>query len=442
MIEKLVKNKSTSLFIQRVKDAESFWNRISGEKKNLLLGNSLLLDGNIERAITYLDNTPSNFQTKYNLMNAYKRTGNVEQFEELKEELMDNYLNQYESNISKTLNKKVAFFLSYLGNTGAMKVLLLHKKWLEELGYEVTLFVPYPDKNKVLSYNLFNQELKLTTYSSDKELRKIASKYDIAYAPHWDHLFPLHQYFKKVFFFTQGDYDIFSEETNVINLLKMFYSFPVDMFTVSKFLASHVSRKHLRDIQVIPCGIDLKQFNPGDKFVEKTVLVVGTAAVQQKNISNVLTHLLLLKQRLKFNIVWINPQDNIKEVRDIIVVNDPDPETLAMYYRKSHLYVSGSEIESFSLPPLEAMASGTAVVSANNGGVLQYGLDGYNLCLFEPKDWSKMINLVEELLTNDSKREVLSSNGINTAQEYDVEKVKIKFQEYITESTNSLIITN
>lgn len=441
MIEKLVKNKSTSLFIQRVKDAESFWNRISGEKKNLLLGNSSLLDGDIEKAITFLDNTSSNFQTKYNLMDAYKRAGNVKQYEKSKEELMANYPNQYELNNSKTLNKKVAFFLSYLGNTGAMKVLLLHKEWLEELGYEVTSFVPYPDKNKVLSYNLFNQELKLTTYSSDKELRKIASKYDIAYAPHWDHLFPLHQYFKKVFFFTQGDYDIFSEESNVINLLSMFYSLPVDMFTVSNFLASHVSRKQSRNIQVIPCGIDLNQFNPGDKFIEKTVLVVGTAAVQQKNISNVLTHLLLLKQRLNFNIVWINPQENIKEVKDITVVNDPDPETLAMYYRKSHLYVSGSEIESFSLPPLEAMASGTAVVSANNGGILQYGIDEYNLCLFEPKDWSKMINLVEELLINDSRREFLVSHGIKTAQDYDIKKVKIRFQKYINESTNSFLIT-
>jgi len=442
MIEKLVKNKSTSLFIQRVKDAESFWNRISSEKKNLLLGNSSLLDGNIERANTFLENIPSTFQTKYNLMNAYKRNGNMEQYKKLKEELMTNYANQYELNNNKTLNKKVAFFLSYLGNTGAMKILLLHKRWLEELGYEVTLFVPYPDKNKVLSYSLFNQKLELITYSSDKELRKIASKYDIAYAPHWDHLFPLQQHFKKVFFFTQGDYDIFSEETNVINLLNMFYSLPVDMFTVSNFLASHVSRKQSRIIQVIPCGIDLNQFNPGDKFIEKTILVVGTAAVQQKNISNVLTHLLLLKQRLNFNIVWINPQENIKEVKDIIVVNDPDPETLAMYYRKSHLFVSGSEIESFSLPPLEAMASGTAVVSANNGGILQYGIDGHNLCLFEPKEWSKMINLVEELLTNDSKRELLSINGINTAQDYDIKKVKIKFQEYINKSTNSFVITN
>ncbi len=110
MIEKLVKNKSTSLFIQRVKDAESFWNRISSEKKNLLLGNSSLLDGNIEKAITFLENIPSTFQTKFNLMNTYKRTGNMEQYKKLKEELMTNYANQYELNNNKTLNKKVAFF--------------------------------------------------------------------------------------------------------------------------------------------------------------------------------------------------------------------------------------------------------------------------------------------------------------------------------------------
>lgn len=442
MIEKIVKEKSTALFRQRVKDAEFFWQRANEDKRKLILGTSMLIDGDISRGKELFDQLSPSFHTKFNLMSAYKWQNDLVNYEQLREEIIEQYEVQLNSIESKPVKKTVAFFLSYLGNTGAMKMLLTHKEWLEEDGFQVDLFVPYSEKNKVLPYSLFNKTYELKTYSSDKDLRKISNKYDIGFAPHWDHLLPLQQNFKKVFFFTQGDYDVFSDNQNTINLLRQFYWLPFHLFTVSDFLQQHVFRKQLRIPQVIPCGIDINLFQPGEKFEKTTILVVGSASVVQKRISEVLTHLLILKQHYDFEIVWINPLENIKEVEGIKVVNNPDQQTLAMYFRRSHIYVSGSEIESFSLPPLEAMSSGTPVVSANNGGILQYGKHNENLLLFESNNWGQMTKLVEELLTDESKRKILGLNGLETAKEYEINKVKQQFLDYVHNAVEQKFILN
>lgn len=50
-------------------------------------------------------------------------------------------------------------------------------------------------------------------------------------------------------------------------------------------------------------------------------------------------------------------------------VRDPSRDALSRLYRESRVYLCASDYEGFGLPVAEAMASGTAVVSTDNGGV-------------------------------------------------------------------------
>lgn len=437
VLEIKVKEKSNTLFNQRMNDMSTFWSRNSEEKRQFLLGTSLLMDGNLHLGIELYNRTELTFNKRYNILSAYKLFNQLDKYHTFKTELMNHHEEDFHRIESKTHNKKIAYFLAYLGNTGAMKMLLLHKEWLEEAGYSVDFYVPYSTKGLKYASTLFSKEIQVHTYCADKDLRKISSKYDIAFAPHWDHLYPLQQYFKKVFYFSQGDYDIFSEEPNVIKIMQQAYWMPTHIFTVSSFLKEHIQRKTFREPLIIPCGIDTNHFKPGDKFKKKTILVVGSATIQQKKIAEVLSHMLLLKRQHDMDIIWVNPMDNPETLEGIRVINNPEKDELAELYKKSHIFVSGSEIESFSLPPLEAMASGTAVVAADNGGILEYGVHDENVLLFKPNNWDDMNRYVTELLVNEDKRNQLAASGITTAQKYQSYRIKEQFIQYVNQCMSS-----
>ena len=96
----------------------------------------------------------------------------------------------------------------------------------------------------------------------------------------------------------------------------------------------------------------------------------------------------------------------------------PTQEELGRLYRTSDLYISASYYESFSLPPLEAMASATAVITASNEGVKEYAVDGENCLMFEPGNVKQLIEKTKYLLESVELREKLSEQGLKTAKGY------------------------
>jgi len=85
--------------------------------------------------------------------------------------------------------------------------------------------------------------------------------------------------------------------------------------------------------------------------------------------------------------------------------------------------LSTSWYESFALPPLEAMASGVAVVATDNGGISTYAKGGYNCLLAQPGDTNGLLTSLISLILNENKRNTLVSNGLKTASEFNIENM-------------------
>ena len=81
-------------------------------------------------------------------------------------------------------------------------------------------------------------------------------------------------------------------------------------------------------------------------------------------------------------VVWVTPSPPLHGPLGEVVVSPSQPQ-LAQRYREATVFVGVSRYESFSLAPLEAMASGTAVVSVANSGVQAYARHGEN-CFWSP----------------------------------------------------------
>lgn len=97
-----------------------------------------------------------------------------------------------------------------------------------------------------------------------------------------------------------------------------------------------------------------------------------------------------------------------------------DERTLACVYSGAALYVQPALTEGFGLPPLEAMACGTPVLSSNGGALPETVGDA--AMLLQPVDPDAWAEAIEALLSDPARREVLVARGLKRAREFTWER--------------------
>lgn len=90
---------------------------------------------------------------------------------------------------------------------------------------------------------------------------------------------------------------------------------------------------------------------------------------------------------------------------------------LASVFRSVDLVVTPSWYESFPLPPLEAMACGTAVLTTRPG-TEDYAVDGANSVVVEPRDTVGMARALNDLRGDEGLRKALGLAGVVTASRF------------------------
>jgi len=88
-------------------------------------------------------------------------------------------------------------------------------------------------------------------------------------------------------------------------------------------------------------------------------------------------------------------------------------ETLAAFYRLASVFVFPSLYEGFGLPPLEAMASGTPVVTSNTSSLPE--VVGDAACLVDPYDPESIYDGIVRVLTDHEYRAGLIARGLARA---------------------------
>jgi len=111
-----------------------------------------------------------------------------------------------------------------------------------------------------------------------------------------------------------------------------------------------------------------------------------------------------------------------------------DDSSLADIYSSSDLFLFTSRIEGFGLPPLEAMACGTSVVTADCKGNRDYAINNYNCIMCDPEDVQSIKEAVILLLKNDAIRKQLIAGGLETAKHFTWDKTVDAYEAAIKES--------
>jgi glycosyltransferase involved in cell wall biosynthesis len=109
-------------------------------------------------------------------------------------------------------------------------------------------------------------------------------------------------------------------------------------------------------------------------------------------------------------------------------------ETLAVMYRLAGVFVFPSLYEGFGLPPLEAMASGTPVVTSNVSSLPEVAGDA--AVLVDPYDPDAIADGIERVLTDEKLRRQLRTRGLARARQFSWETSVRRVREIYDEVAN------
>ena len=193
-------------------------------------------------------------------------------------------------------------------------------------------------------------------------------------------------------------------------LAKGTYSLPLKKLCVSHWLTEKVGGEYIGN------GINLKKFrflNISQAKANNVMLVV------RKNIGwkhPELTESLAQKLKLK-NMSVLQATGQLSDTQ------------LVTMYNCAGVLVYLSEKEGFGYPPLEAMACGCQVISADCAEYLVNGKNAYVLDKGNVADLDLIVSLAQDLLKHPNEQ--LIKGGLETAKEYDFKYVVDLFEEEI-----------
>jgi glycosyltransferase involved in cell wall biosynthesis len=111
--------------------------------------------------------------------------------------------------------------------------------------------------------------------------------------------------------------------------------------------------------------------------------------------------------------------DEVKRQRwadDVILTGYVADEDLPRLYRAARAFVYPSLFEGFGLPPLEAMACGTPVVTSDVSSLPE--VTGAAALLIDPTDERALANALIEIVNNESLRAELREKGVAQAKKF------------------------
>jgi glycosyltransferase involved in cell wall biosynthesis len=213
--------------------------------------------------------------------------------------------------------------------------------------------------------------------------------------------------------------------------LKWFHNPCKKLFVPSEETLGQLQRHGFTNLEIWPRGVDCRLFHPSynkttvrkEYNISKKYLLTYVGRLSpEKDVKTLMKIANSMPSEIAEDIQWLVVGDGPlrEELQKEASANMTftgylSGEKLAEVYSASDIFVFPSPTETFGNVVLEALASGTPVISANSGGVkniIQPGVTGH-LC--EPGNVGEFQEMIVRLLKNDPIRKQMGMDGRNYA---------------------------
>jgi GT2 family glycosyltransferase/glycosyltransferase involved in cell wall biosynthesis len=186
------------------------------------------------------------------------------------------------------------------------------------------------------------------------------------------------------------------------------------------------NRERLRelglDADLIPPGIDLENFRPRADVARREDMVLALGRSNPlKNLPLTLDAWRALSTDAQLGSVpelcLFGHEPELADEPGMRHFESPDDEQVNELFNEATVFIQTSTHEGFALPPLEAMATGCAVVCTDAHGNRDFCVDGEN-CLMPEPSIEAVAAALSRLLGDPELRERLGRAGIATAADY------------------------
>jgi len=193
-------------------------------------------------------------------------------------------------------------------------------------------------------------------------------------------------------------------------------------------------------IKVIPNGVKDSFLNMPLKINNSEEIIISQIGHLTKNVDFTFDVIRkLVNKNLKFKFLFVGGEGDLDDLRQkakVLGILDYVEflgfiENIEKVYEKTDILFSSSEREGFCLPILEAMASGTPVVSFDNGGINDYFIHEVNGYIYNTLENS--VAYLALLIQNKELRNTIGIQNKNDARKFTWDKVANFYLEYFKE---------
>jgi len=312
--------------------------------------------------------------------------------------------------------KKIAFLVAGLGISGGLMVILKHANHLMAIGHDV-LIINVGDSS--VTDWLGKQAVPIVPLSDKRSY--IFQNIDLLFATFWTTCQWLARIpAKRKLYFIQSDERLFYDDPALKCSVASTYKSTCEFVVVAKWINEMLCREFSKSSYLVPNGIDASDFYPDEPLVSKNsrrlrVLIEGPMTIPFKGVAEAYAAVAPLDCE-----IWIvssagRPDSNWRVDRffERVLFND-----MRKIYSSCDILLKMSRIESFSYPPLEAMACGCSVVVGKVAGSIEYVIDGVNALVVDQGDIEGAREAVKRLIEDSSLRGKLTKAGFDTVKKW------------------------
>lgn len=316
---------------------------------------------------------------------------------------------------------KICFLVGSMSISGGTYVILQHADYLRQRGYEVIIAAKLRYSDSSLHWHDAISKINIVSlYEAQK------SSYDLVIATWWETAFDLQSFESKYFgYFIQSiESRFFTGElqSELRNFVEQTYRLPVAMITEATWIQKYLRDNYNQNATLVKNGIRKDIYNTisSDVFKQNiinqpSILVEGPFGVSFKNTAYAIN--LARKAGVKsISVLTSTPVKYLSYVNHLYS-QIPMMQTPRIY-RSCDILLKLSSVEGMFGPPLEMFHCGGTAIVFNVSGHDEYIIDNYNARVAQVGNSEQVIQIIQELLSDQAQLLRLKQNAVMTAQNW------------------------